>query len=362
MSIEIVTNTANAKIRSFILKNGFINIKSFFEIASFSNDDSYYRNKMPLGTKGDFITAPEISQMFGEIIAVYILDVWQKDFHSSKVNLVELGPGRGLLMYDILNATKHIPNFHDSISIYLLDINPKLKNLQQKALAKYDKNNIHLISNISEISDEPSIVIANEFFDCFGPRQFIKKNDTWHENVVKINKKDNFYIDSILLEDNLVIERLASYNNAASDGIVEINFQAEDFMHALLMRISSNKLCGLIVDYGYFIDPLNRPFNTYNSSLQALRNHKFVNIFDDIGNVDLTSHIDFFALKSLLEEKNFVAQLYSQKEFLLKFGLQIRHKILSDLNPLNVAHLNYQYDYLINKMGELFKVLEFHSL
>ena len=361
MSIEIASETVEDKIRSAISHNGFIDINSFFKIASFSNDDSYYRKKMPLGAKGDFITAPEISQMFGEIIAVYILDVWQQHFNISKVNLIELGPGRGLLMHDILNATKRVPNFHDSINIYLLDINPELKNLQQKALAKYDKNNIHLISNISEIPDGPSIIIANEFFDCLGPRQFIKKSDIWHENVVKISKNDNFYIDSMLLEDNLVIERLANYNNVSNNGIVEINFQAEDFMNALLRRISSNKLCGLIVDYGYFLDPLIRPFDTYNSSLQALRNHKFVNIFDYICNVDLTSHIDFFAIKSLLEEKKCTTQIFSQKEFLLKFGLQIRYKILSDLNPLNIAHLNYQYDYLINKMGELFKVLEFHN-
>jgi SAM-dependent MidA family methyltransferase len=360
MLTETVSPTENT-IRKIIREQKFIRVDEFFNIASILTKDSYYKNKMPLGANGDFITAPEVSQMFGEIIAVYICDIWQRRFQASKINLVEFGPGRGLLIADILRATQNIPNFHTSIDIYLVDINPHLQELQKERLAKFKIKNIFFISNISEIPEKSSILIANEFFDCFGPRQFIRNDNIWYENVIKTDKNDDFYFDSIILDDSNIIARLAEYKNIQSGSIIEINFAAEDLLTSFLDYMAQEIVAGIIIDYGYFLPPRLRLSSSYKSSLQAMQNHKFCTIFDDIGNADLTSHIDFFALKKLLAKKDYSVEVNSQKDFLLKFGIEIRHRQLVRLNPEKAEELNWQFDFLINKMGELFKLLVFKA-
>jgi len=166
------------------------NKEQFIEICLFENN-GYYRNNQPIGKSADFITAPEISQLFGEILGLYIYELWQKHL-LCKFNLIELGPGKGTLLEDILRINNNFKIFLNSIDLNLIEINKELIKLQKKNLSKikFDINNIQWSNDIDSIELKPSIIFANEFFDCFAIKQFIKIQQTWHEKKINFNKKD----------------------------------------------------------------------------------------------------------------------------------------------------------------------------
>lgn len=349
-------------IRKLIKESGSITIAQFMEMAMYNSHNGYYINANPIGKDGDFITAPEISQLFGEMIGIYCADIWMKMGQPSQFNLVELGPGRGTLMVDMLRATKHIPGFHQGLHIHLVDTNAHLIKIQRKKMLDYKvtwhKDVFSLPNNL------PLIIVANEFFDCLPINRYIRNQGVWYEESVALMPKiEEFYIVHTPIMQHFSASLSHEHPNSKNGAIVEICYPALKIMQHLANYLKKVPGCLLAIDYGYDYDPLVR--TAYNGSLQAVKNHKFHPIFSDIGRADLTAHVDFFALKqSALANFARVSGSVSQGEFLQALGIKLRaDNLLKNATPSQALEIKSGLNRLIHpkQMGNLFKVLEIFS-
>ena len=340
-------------IKDLIKHNGPIKVSKFMEIALYHPVYGYYVTGHPLGKTGDFVTAPEISQLFGEMLGVYSVDRWMKIGEPIKFNLVELGPGRGTLMMDLLRATKHVSGFHQAMQIHLVESNRNLIKAQKDLLKGFEVTWHQEIYSLPK--KYPLIIIANEFFDCLPINQYIKENGLWYERLVDLNNDgDLFFIKSITNE-------ISSFNQ--EDGsVIEASPSSIKIMQHLLSLI--NKASGnmLIVDYGYTENPFSRKYCL--ETLQAIKNHKFHSIFEDIGRADLTAHVNFFSLREEATKSSCKTSMMTQGEFLQNLGINIRAEILKKkANITQKKDIEFSLKRLVSKedMGELFKVLELFS-
>ncbi len=335
------------EIKSKILSNNKdIRLDKFIEEALFSKN-GYYNNKKPIGRRNDFTTAPEISQMFGEIIGLYLLYFWKTKINS-KFNLVELGPGKGTLFNDIINSVSNYPLFIKQAKIKFIEINKILINIQKKNSKKFNLNNIEWFKDFKYNTNEPSIVYCNEFFDCFPVRQFIFKQN-WLEKYIGFNKDINKFIikDKVVRNKNL-LSLLETYKK---EKIIEISFERNRYFEKICKLIRAKRGVFLIVDYGYLK-------NIKNFTLQAIQNHKFSNVLEDVGEKDISSHVNFGDFIKIAKKNNLkIEEFCTQKEFLMKFGILERYKKLSKINNKNPIKI--ELDRLIHeeKMGKIFKFL-----
>jgi NADH dehydrogenase [ubiquinone] 1 alpha subcomplex assembly factor 7 len=291
----------------------------------------YYHNKDPFGVDGDFTTAPEISQLFGEIIGIWAVQKWMNMGSPEQFNLIEIGPGRGTLMADLLRGTKHIEMFHKAMNIHLIETSPILTAKQEEALSDY---NIEWYSHLNNIkTDYPTIIIANEFFDALPIRQFKYNGKGWSE--LYIHERQQVWKN---------IKNPPLKNTLPSPTFGDI-FEYSQAQEEYIDFISRFKGAYLFIDYGY-------EKSDYGDTLQALYKHKPCDITDNVGQADLTTHIDFEWLGSLMPNKKL--KLLTQSNFLKSNGIDIRY------NALNNDNLKDGYHRLIdsNQMGHLFKVLE----
>jgi NADH dehydrogenase [ubiquinone] 1 alpha subcomplex assembly factor 7 len=318
---------------------------------------AYYNNKDPLGRKGDFTTAPEISQLFGEIIGIWAAQKWFEMGSPKAFNLIELGPGRGTLLADLLRATKHVDGFHTAASIYLVETSEALRQKQKDTLCYCEEQRdkaIHTIvpmdcraspkaslvmtekirwhGHLNEVpTDKPIIIIANEFFDALPIRQFKFENNNWLEHYIDDNKS---------VWQVTEIPPLKSTLPQLHEGaIYEYSHAQEDYANL----IANYSGCALIIDYGYLK-------SAYGDSLQAMKNHRYSTLTVNVGTSDITSHIDFEWLSSFFKQ----TKMQSQRDFLTENGIAIRYKQLN--NPVLLSG----YERLIHpeQMGDLFKVME----
>lgn len=285
----------------------------------------YYANNNPFGVEGDFITAPEISQMFGEVIGAWIVFNWREKGGGS-FNLVEIGGGRGTLMYDILTSTKVFKDFHEALnSLYMVESSQALGKLQKNKLKEFDPI---VLKDVSEIESQNNIIFCNEFFDALPIKQF----------------------HSLTKEERFVINDGGLRFNFGEEYIIESSPASLNYANKIADKIKGG--FALIVDYGYIEPPMK-------STMQAVKNHKYHDVLQDIGKADITALVDFKALKSLFEGMGFNANLSTQSEFLIRNGIMIRADLLikSGANPQTIEQ---DLNRLISKseMGELFKVLE----
>ena len=289
----------------------------------------YYNNRDPFGVDGDFTTAPEISQLFGEIIGIWAVQKWVVMGSPSTFNLIEIGPGRGTLMSDLLRGTEHIKPFHDAMNINLVETSDTLQHKQRKTLKNYDISWHDHLSNIS--NDLPCIIIANEFFDALPIRQFKYTNDTWQEHYINNGEIVWINIDNPPIKSTLPTPK--------SGDIFEYSHIQEDYAKLL----STYHGACVFIDYGYAT-------SAYGDSAQALYKHEPCAITDHVGEADLTTHIDFEWLSTFF--KNTTTK--TQSQFLIENGISIRYQ------HLNNPELTSGYERLMSpdKMGNLFKVLE----
>ena len=338
-------NILKEKIHNIIVENGPISIASFMEISLSDKKYGYYRKKMPLGSKGDFITSPDISQIFGEIIGVWILDLWIKLGKPKETQIVDLGGGRGTLLSDIKRVLSN------KISSYIfIDINVELIKLQKKAV----KDAIHF-EKIEDIPNKPTIFIGNEFLDTFPINQFVLSDKYFKEVCVNYkNKKLIFSHQRTNLSRALDKKTL---NHIRVNDILEINFESRKFIEKLSRFIKENNGGAIFFDYGY-------TFN-HGDTFQAVKDSKFVNPLDDPGNADLTAHVDFNDLYH--QAKNSLVSVWgpdTQGTFLKKMGAIERLNALESISDDKTKQeLRNGLDRLINtdEMGELFKVLAITS-
>jgi NADH dehydrogenase [ubiquinone] 1 alpha subcomplex assembly factor 7 len=355
----------DAKIRTIIETNGYIKIDEMMRQVLSINPDSYYIATENIGAGGDFITAPEISQLFGEIIALWAIEQWQKLGRPNEFCLLELGPGHGTLMSDLLRASGVVKAFLDAAKIHLLEINPKFIQ-KQKAKLKAHKKEITWIEHISDLPKLPTIIIANEFFDALPIKQFTKLQDRWFESILVVDPIDGQIKYGKIEIHKALAQQLALEHVNANDGaIIEESLESLEIVRSLSDHIYKYSGSALIIDYGYNIEVSERNRNQYNSTLQAIKNHQYWSIIDSLGEADLTAHVDFDALKKASQErgvKDF--RNFSQRDFLLSYGIELRlEKLKRGLNQAECNILNRQVLRLISQdmMGELFKVLEIQS-
>ncbi|WP_371255735.1 class I SAM-dependent methyltransferase [Orientia tsutsugamushi] len=336
-----------------------------------SRYNSYYRIQQPLGKAGDFITAPEISQMFGEMIGIWCIDLWHKLNRPQKIDLIELGPGKGTLLRDILNATRHIKKFSTAVSLTLVEINCSLKRIQQDNLLSFNVP-IKWVKSVNHIvSNYPTIILANEFFDALPIKQYIKKINqhsgqiNWLERVVKIDNNNKLYFDTI--DANINKNKfLKLHNNAPNGGVIEISPAQHQTIQAVSNLLKKNGGGSLIIDYGYDISPEQRKNYQYNSSLQAVKHHQYHPLLENLGCADLSAHVDFWSLKNIAVAEGIVSfGSISQNVLLHKLGIKTRLNMLKQINSdENLASkLDLQYNRLtsVQAMGELFKAIAITS-
>ena len=345
------------KINKIKLLNNKKNLRldKFIELALYKRN-GYYLSKKPIGRKFDFVTSPEISQMFGEIIGVYLVYHWKEKINS-KFNLIELGPGNGTLFKDIERTAKILPNFFENANVNLIEINKELRKIQVKNLNYFKQSKIRWSKALNFTSKLPSIIYSNEFFDCFPVRQFINNNKNWFERYVKFNEKENkYYSINKRVISKKILDYLSKYKRQK---IYEVSYSRNKYFEQICKYIKKNRGMCILFDYGY-----NKKIK--NFTLQAIFNHKKTSIFENIGQQDISSHVNFNELIGIAKQyKLQVNEFVSQRDFLIKYGiLERKQKLLIKNSNLNKNLLDEEVDRLINvyRMGNLFKCLVVSNL
>ena len=335
------------KIKSkILLKNNSIRLDKFINEALYDKYGYYQKNK-PIGKIKDFITAPEVSQMFGEIIGLYLYYFWETKINS-KFNLIELGPGKGTLFADIINALSKKTNFLENAKITFIEINKQLEKIQRKNTGLLSLKNIKWNKKINFKSKIPCIIYSNEFFDCFPVRQFIF-NKYWYERYIKFNQgNQNFYFYNKKVNNKNLLLILSKYKK---EKLFEVSFERMNYYKKICKHIKNQGGIFLTIDYGY----LNK---LKNFSLQAIQNHKYSHILENIGEKDISSHVNFNEFLNIAKSyKLKIEEFCTQREFLIKYGILKRTEKLSKSRDL--MEIEKELDRLISEkeMGKLFKCI-----
>ena len=304
----------------------------------------YYTTRDPLGTAGDFTTAPEISQMFGELVGLALAQAWRDRGAPGRAVLAELGPGRGTLMADILRATRGVPGFHAAVEVHLVEASPVLRARQVEALAGVAV--VHH-DDVATLPEAPLFLVANEFFDALPVRQFVRAGGLWRERVVGLSDGD---LTFGLAAPGMVPE-LGYRSDVADGGLVELCPAAPGIMGEIAARIGAQGGAALIVDYG--------GWRSLGDTVQAVRGHGFADPLAEPGAADLTAHVDFEALARAAPGLS-ASRLTPQGVFLERLGIGARAEALArgmsgaGLEAHLAAHRRLTHP---AEMGNLFKVL-----
>ncbi|KWV92333.1 ATP synthase subunit beta [Erythrobacter sp. YT30] len=303
----------------------------------------YYASRDPLGEEGDFITAPEVSQMFGELIGLWIADLWVKMGSSDNIHLVELGPGRGTLMTDIMRTAAR---YGFDPKLHFVETSMELRKIQRAAFPTVTFH--HDLSTLPE--DRPLLIVANEFFDALPIHQLTRSAQGWHERMVGLDDDRLVFVAGDKPMDNVVPP---SWKNASQGTMIETSPAATSVMAEIATRLTNQGGAALIIDYGSF--ELRA-----GSTLQALKDHKKVDPLNHPGLADLTAHVDFELLGQVAEKNGAeVMGLQMQGEWLYQMGIDTRTEALQRKNPAEADKIQRQRNRLVEdgEMGALFKVL-----
>jgi len=323
------------------------------QIALSDPEYGYYQTRDPLGVHGDFITAPEISQIFGEIIGLWCVVTWQNAGSPRNIILVELGPGRGTLMADILKTIKKVSQeFIDVLKVHLIETSPVLKQQQKSILKDYE---ITWHKDLETIPWDPALIIANEFFDALPTEQYVMTKSGWNQRHITVDKRhDNLSFINVPFAKQETPIFPNQISNAKIGSIFERNTIGEGIMKSIARRIRDNGIASLIIDYGHTQTQIGE-------TLQAVKSHKYHNPLTDIGEIDLTSHVNFEALAAASESLGTrVHGPTTQRDFFKTLGIEQRTKLLAaKAEGGQVSLLLEGSQRLIAKdgMGALFKVM-----
>ncbi|MGD1878387.1 MAG: class I SAM-dependent methyltransferase [Kiloniellaceae bacterium] len=349
-------------------REGAMTVADFMGEALTHPAAGYYMHGDPFGAPGpvggDFVTSPEISQMFGELIGIWCVDTWVRLGRPDPCLLVELGPGRGTLMADALRATRQVPGFHAALQVHLVEISPALRERQREALGAHD---VTWLDNVGQIPEAPLLVSANEFFDALPVRQFEQTGSDgagdWAARVVvladtakaNVGKKDDGKLAFALAAPSPANRALipAPLRGAAKGAVVEICPAALNIAAFLGHRLARQPGAALIIDYG----PAE---STPGPTLQALRRHRRHEVLDAPGTADLTAHVDFQSLAQSAVAAGCAAHgPVTQGAFLTALGIEVRAAQLAESAPAAATALTAARRRLPDpaEMGSLFKAL-----
>jgi SAM-dependent MidA family methyltransferase len=344
------------EIRRRIKAVGPMPVAQFMTLCLIHPQYGYYVTRDPLGTQGDFTTAPEISQMFGELVGLWSAAVWKQMGSPEDVRLIELGPGRGTMMLDALRALQTVPDFRRALVVHFVEISPALEERQRQAMGGIDAP-VNWHKSIDDVPPGRSIILANEFFDALPVHQAVMCVDGWHERVVRIADDDSFQFgharDPMPLFDQMLPPQL---RDAPIGTIFE--WRTDQIALEIGRRVVHGEGAALVIDYGH-------ARSAAGDTLQAVGSHQFANPLHAPGQIDLTAHVDFEALAHAGE--NIGARILGpigQGEFLQRLGIETRAGALKKGSPLGK---NTEIDAAVARltsssgsgMGALFKVIAF---
>ncbi len=310
----------------------------------------YYATRDPFGVEGDFTTAPEISQMFGELIGLWAAEAWVLLGCPAPIALVELGPGRGTLMADALRAARVVPGFLSALSIHLVETSPVLRERQRDAMQAIARP-VTWHGSLDEVPACPSIVIANEFLDALPVRQFVRSSAGWHERVVGLTP-DGLLAFGIAAEPHA----RAAVCGAQPGDVLEYGEAGISVMSTLARRLVAERGAALLIDYGHARTGVG-------DTLQAVKEHRFTDPLAEPGEADLTAHVDFASLARTARIAGAaVSEIVEQGSFLEALGIGTRASRLKErAGAAGRAAVDAALTRLTARdppgMGRLFKVL-----
>lgn len=324
-------------------------LDKFINWALYDKQKGYYMKNNPFGKKGDFITAPGISRLFSEIVAIWVITFWQSLGSPKKFNLIELGSGNGEMMEILIESFKKFPNFLKSCNLIIHEKSQLLIKSQKKNI---NYKNIIWISNLNKIKSIPSIFLANEFFDAMPIKQFFKKKNTWFERCVNFLDGRINFLDKKF--DMRKFENQIKFEISKKQKVVEYSLLGIKYLKKISSKIIKNQGGILIIDYGYLNGKMQ-------NTLQAISHHKYSDVLKNIGNSDITHNINFNLFHKIVNKfKKLETIITDQKKFLTKMGIIERAEIISKNQTFSKkADIFYRLKRLLdeNEMGNLFKVM-----
>lgn len=337
-----------------IAQSGPVSLAEYMGMALADPETGYYTTQAPIGRGGDFITAPEISQMFGELIGLWCVDTWDRLGQPRPFQLVELGPGRGTLLQDALRAARVMPAFLEALSLHLVEISPSLRREQQARFADSGLSP-QWHESLEELPAETMILIANEFFDALPIRQFERVDAGWAERMVGLDPDGKSFAfqrgPASPLFAHLVPPAL---RDQAAGEVVEVSPASLWTAAEIGRRLAGQGGAALLIDYGHAT-------TRSGATLQAVRGHARWNVLEAPGEADLTAHVDFASLAAAAEAEGAAALgPVEQGLFLTRLGIAARATRLAEkASPAQVDAIESALTRLTDpsEMGSLFKVL-----
>ncbi len=345
-------NRLGEKIAALIGAAGPISVADYMAICLFDPEHGYYTTREPFGAAGDFVTAPEVSQMFGELVAVWLVEAWSAVGAPLPLTIAEIGPGRGTLMKDMVRTLRRIaPRLAAGADFALVEASPRLAAVQRDTLSASGPA-FAWHATPDTLPDQPLLIVGNEIFDALPFRQFVRHDGKWLERAIGLDADGSFRFG--IGTASLAAEALpATARNAPDGSIFEIAPAREALVSAFAQRIAARGGAGIFFDYGHLEPGLGDTF-------QAVRKHRSEGVFDNPGEADLTSHVDFSALAAVATSHGLAARRATQAVFLLGMGLLERAGRLGQAGDSAVHEkITADVDRLAgpDQMGELFKVL-----
>lgn len=357
--------TLKQRLLTHIIDTGPMSIAAYMGWCLLDPTQGYYPTRDPLGIDGDFITAPEISQMFGEVLGLWLIHAWRSMGSPTKVQLVEYGPGRGVMMSDILRTANLDTAFLSAIELNLIETSSALESKQAEQLANSPVP-VRWVPTLEKVPAGPTLIIGNEFLDCLPIRQFIMKDrfkgaGGWHERLIDIhpdnpeklvytiNQSPISKIDQDLLPPQLP--------DSKTNDLVEINLGLAQLTDTLKDRFDENPGAALFIDYG-------SNATEFGDTFQALKKHEKVFPLDEPGHADLTARVDFAVLQENATKIGLdVHGPCPQGQFLSRLGIEVRAVTLSRNAPDSKAKIARQLHRLTHpdEMGTLFKAIALQS-
>lgn len=338
-------------LKALIDANGPLTVADYMREVLLHPDHGYYTTRAPFGVAGDFITAPEISQIFGELIGMWCAAVWQQSGSPPTVALIEFGPGRGTLMADILRAARIVAGFSKAINVHLIEASPRLRALQRETLSGIE---VTWHDTAATLPDQQSLILGNEFFDALPIRQLIHLGGAWQERCIRWNEEKD-----ILRWTNrpapAELTKLVPNTLAAVEGdIFEINEDGRMIAEQIARHIARCGGAGLFLDYGH-------GKSAFGDTFQAVRHHQYSDVFEKPGAADLTAHVDFEALLDAAASGGCSRfGTVTQGQFLSALGIQARlQALVKKASQTQSAALQSGVRRLIEptEMGTLFKAV-----
>jgi len=344
-------NALKREIATNIAHDGPITLEHYMGLCLGHPQHGYYMTREPFGVAGDFVTAPEISQMFGELIGVWLAEAWSAAGAPRPANLIELGPGRGTLMSDMLRVARIAPDFLEAITPSLVEMSPRLRDIQQRTLASAAKK-ISWTDSFASTPQGPAFIVVNEFFDALPVRHYVKTLAGWRQRLVGLDQTGALAFG---LSESIETAITAP---AREGSIIEVCPTGQRLMSDIAQRLVREGGILLLIDYGYTQTSLG-------DSLQAVSRHNYVDPLDAPGEADLTAHVDFGALARAAQAQGAkVMGPVTQAHFLLQLGIERRAETLTrNATPEQTQDVMASLDRLTGThdpqrhMGALFKVM-----